>query len=153
MERIFRMPVARVYPLYVEKLAKKGRTQEELDEVILKCLRVDPSDRYVDVAELAIALVPFGDENAAARAEPQIQNAELSLDIPADCYDVNPLDTKNYVPGHNVQVETWSSPEPVATTSLTVLGLEFAERLPVREHVDVRPPSGVRRSLDRPPRV
>ncbi len=34
MERIFRMPVARVYPLYVEKLAKKGRTQDELDEVI-----------------------------------------------------------------------------------------------------------------------
>ena len=42
---------------------------EELDEVLLKCLRVDPSDRYVDVAELAVALAPFGDENAATRAE------------------------------------------------------------------------------------
>ena len=32
--RIFTMPVARVYPLYVEKLARKGRTSAELDEVI-----------------------------------------------------------------------------------------------------------------------
>lgn len=28
------MPVARVYPLYVEKVEKKGRTKEELDEAI-----------------------------------------------------------------------------------------------------------------------
>ncbi|WP_127793224.1 DUF2200 domain-containing protein [Agromyces sp. LHK192] len=34
MERIFTMPVARVYPLYVTKLERKGRSQEELDEVI-----------------------------------------------------------------------------------------------------------------------
>lgn len=33
-ERIFGMPVARVYPLYVEKLERKGRTPEELDEAI-----------------------------------------------------------------------------------------------------------------------
>ncbi|MFT4211569.1 MAG: DUF2200 domain-containing protein [Microbacterium sp.] len=32
--RIFAMPVARVYPLYVEKLERKGRTKPELDEVI-----------------------------------------------------------------------------------------------------------------------
>lgn len=31
--RIFGMPVAAVYPLYVDKLARKGRTPEELDEV------------------------------------------------------------------------------------------------------------------------
>lgn len=42
---------------------------EDLDEVLLKCLRVDPAERYADVAELAVALAPFGDENAAARAE------------------------------------------------------------------------------------
>ncbi|GAA5028693.1 DUF2200 domain-containing protein [Microbacterium fluvii] len=34
MHRIYTMAVARVYPLYVEKLARKGHTQEELDEVI-----------------------------------------------------------------------------------------------------------------------
>ena len=32
-QRVFGMPVARVWPLYVEKLARKGRTEEELVEV------------------------------------------------------------------------------------------------------------------------
>lgn len=31
--RIFGLPVASVYPLYVQKLERKGRTPEELDEV------------------------------------------------------------------------------------------------------------------------
>ena len=34
MSRLFTMPVARVYPLYVTKLERKGRTTEELDAVI-----------------------------------------------------------------------------------------------------------------------
>jgi hypothetical protein len=34
MEQIFGMPFASVYPLYVEKVEKKGRTVAELDEVI-----------------------------------------------------------------------------------------------------------------------
>ena len=32
--RIFSMPFATVYPLYVQKAEKKGRTQAEVDEVI-----------------------------------------------------------------------------------------------------------------------
>ncbi|MDT0213025.1 DUF2200 domain-containing protein [Rothia sp. ARF10] len=32
--RVFGMPVASVYPLYVAKAEKKGRTQAEVDEVI-----------------------------------------------------------------------------------------------------------------------
>ena len=32
--RIFRLPFASVYPLYVEKVEKKGRTKVELDAVI-----------------------------------------------------------------------------------------------------------------------
>ena len=34
MHRIYRIPFASVYPLYIEKVEKKGRTQAELDEVI-----------------------------------------------------------------------------------------------------------------------
>ena len=34
MSRIFTVSFASVYPLYVKKVEKKGRTQEELDEVI-----------------------------------------------------------------------------------------------------------------------
>lgn len=34
MSRIFSVPVASVYPAYVNKVEKKGRTQAELDRVI-----------------------------------------------------------------------------------------------------------------------
>jgi hypothetical protein len=34
MHRIYSLPFASVYPLYVTKVEKKGRTTEELDEVI-----------------------------------------------------------------------------------------------------------------------
>jgi len=34
MSRIFGISVASVYPLYIAKVEKKGRTQDELDEVI-----------------------------------------------------------------------------------------------------------------------
>lgn len=33
-ERIFKMPFASVYPLYIKKAEKKGRSKEEVDEVI-----------------------------------------------------------------------------------------------------------------------
>jgi eukaryotic-like serine/threonine-protein kinase len=39
-----------------------------LDEIVLRCLRADPADRYPTVAELAVALVPFGRERAAEHA-------------------------------------------------------------------------------------
>jgi hypothetical protein len=34
MSRVFRMSFGSVYPLYLAKVEKKGRTQDELDEVI-----------------------------------------------------------------------------------------------------------------------
>jgi len=32
--RIFAMPFSRVYPLYIQKAEKKGRTKKEVDEII-----------------------------------------------------------------------------------------------------------------------
>ncbi len=32
--RIYKMPFARIYPMYVAKVEKKGRTKQELDETI-----------------------------------------------------------------------------------------------------------------------
>lgn len=32
--RIFKMPFARVYPLYIQKVEKKGRTKAEVDTII-----------------------------------------------------------------------------------------------------------------------
>ncbi|HSO35956.1 MAG TPA: serine/threonine-protein kinase [Labilithrix sp.] len=40
-----------------------------LDEVILRCLQVDPAARYADIAELAAALAPFGPDGSLGRAE------------------------------------------------------------------------------------
>ena len=34
MSRVFTIPFASVYPLYIAKVEKKGRTQAELDEVL-----------------------------------------------------------------------------------------------------------------------
>ncbi|MFG1496076.1 DUF2200 domain-containing protein [Saccharospirillum sp. HFRX-1] len=32
--KVFTMPVAKVYPLYIQKAERKGRTQAEVDEII-----------------------------------------------------------------------------------------------------------------------
>jgi hypothetical protein len=32
--RIFKMPFAKVYPMYIQKAEKKGRTKQEVDEII-----------------------------------------------------------------------------------------------------------------------
>lgn len=41
--RVFRMPFASVYPLYIQKAEKKGRTKAEVDEVICWLTGYDPS--------------------------------------------------------------------------------------------------------------
>lgn len=33
-QRIFKMPFAKVYPLYIKKVERKGRTKEEVDTII-----------------------------------------------------------------------------------------------------------------------
>lgn len=35
LHRIYTLSVARVYPLYIAKVQRKGRTKEEVDEIIL----------------------------------------------------------------------------------------------------------------------
>ena len=42
--RIFALPVASVYPLYIEKVEKKGRTQDELDAAITWLTGYDESE-------------------------------------------------------------------------------------------------------------
>ncbi len=66
MRRLFAMPVASVYPLYLAKVERKGRTKDELDAVI----------RWLtgyDEAELARRLddgSTFADFFAGARLNP-----------------------------------------------------------------------------------
>lgn len=86
---------------------------------------------------------------------PQIQDAELSLDIPADCFDIGPLDlrlVKNADHGRSAPPELTSSQEPAAAVAGLRLDLVFSERLPVRVFVESEPPLADRDSLERPPR-
>ena len=68
--RIFRTSVASVYPLYVQKLERKGRTVEELDEVIEWLTGFDDAElrRHLE------AETTFADFFADARLNP---NASL----------------------------------------------------------------------------
>ena len=70
MSRIFGLPFAAVYPLYVTKLEKKGRTQAELDEVIEWLTGFDEPALRRHLAEGTT----FTDFYAAARINP---NASL----------------------------------------------------------------------------
>jgi len=70
MERIFGMSVAKVYPLYVQKLERKGRTVAELDEVFHWLTGFDQSQ----LQEHLDAGTTFRDFFAAADLNP---NAEL----------------------------------------------------------------------------
>ena len=64
MSRIFRLPVASVYPLYLQKVERKGHTRAELDQVIEWLTGFDE-------AELAAHLDDtFEDFFASARLNP-----------------------------------------------------------------------------------
>lgn len=85
---------------------------------------------------------------------PQIQDAELSLDIPADCFDVNPLESKNYAPGHrSTPLDISSSQEPAARTTELLPARVLSERLAARVEVVEAGPPGFHTSIERPPRA
>ena len=86
---------------------------------------------------------------------PQIQDTETSLDIPADCFDIGPLDlrlVKNADHGRSAPPELTSSQEPAAATCGLRLDLQFSERLAVRVLVESEPQLADRESIERPSR-
>lgn len=70
MSRVFTISVSSVYPHYVAKVEKKGRTQEELDEVIRWLTGFDEAELQSHLAEETT----FEDFFAAAHLNP---NASL----------------------------------------------------------------------------
>ena len=66
MSQLVTMPVSRVYPLYVAKLERKGRTREELDEVIAWLTGLEKSE----VAEHLETDATFEEFFASARLNP-----------------------------------------------------------------------------------
>jgi hypothetical protein len=84
---------------------------------------------------------------------PQIQDPELSLDIPPDCAEDSPLDVRNVVPGHTpLQFDT-STPDLTLFSTTGFFALVFSERLPFLLPEAERPPSAPTSSLERPPRL
>ncbi len=85
---------------------------------------------------------------------PQIQDAELSFDIPADCLDIAALDlrlVKVVGQGHSAPPELTSTQEPVSVANALRFDLVFTERLPAPVYDSTSPAVGVRLSLERPP--
>ena len=68
MSRIFRTPFSSVYPLYVTKVERKGRTQAELDEVILWLTGFSDAELREHIA----AQTNFEDFFAAAHLNPAV---------------------------------------------------------------------------------
>jgi hypothetical protein len=64
--RIFRLPLASVYPLYIAKVEKKGRTRDELDATIRWLTGYDESELERHLA----AGTTFADFFAGARLNP-----------------------------------------------------------------------------------
>ncbi|MDP1876220.1 MAG: DUF2200 domain-containing protein [Actinomycetota bacterium] len=67
MSRIFTTSVASVYPHYVNKVERKGRTVQELDEVILWLTGFDESELRLHLS----SGTTFEDFFAAARLNPK----------------------------------------------------------------------------------
>lgn len=107
------------------------------------------------VVSPAQAMAPLCDPRGAIvfAPPPQIQDEERSLDIPADCVDINPLETKNFERGCPVQFDFSSAQQPATTAALSLPGVPFVERLSVHRETEARPPPGVRGSIERPPRA
>ena len=66
--RIYRLPFASVYPLYIEKVEKKGRTKDELDEVLCWLTGYDDAELDRHIAD-GTNLVEFF---AEARLNPNV---------------------------------------------------------------------------------
>lgn len=50
-QRIFKMAFAKVYPLYLQKAEKKGRTKQELDEVICWLTGYTPQELATQITQ------------------------------------------------------------------------------------------------------
>jgi hypothetical protein len=69
MSRIFTIPFASVYPLYVAKVEKKGRTRDELDEVIHWLTDFDDAELARHIAEGTTFADFFDDARLNPKAE------------------------------------------------------------------------------------
>lgn len=84
---------------------------------------------------------------------PQFQDLELSLDIPADCVQVNPLESRNVVPGRAAWIDFSLSQEPALESTPVLPPPALVARLSARASVEGRASPGVHARHERPPRA
>lgn len=129
------------------------RTLLLIATVTVVWLLVAPSQAFAMPRNAAPVCDPRGAITFAP--PPQIQDVELSFDIPADCFDLAAIDfrlVKNLEHGRSAPPELSSSQDSMtAADALSLVG-EFSERLPVPTVVDCEPNAADRESLERPPR-
>jgi hypothetical protein len=118
-------------------------------------LLVSPSQAFAMPRNAAPVCDPRGAITFAP--PPQIQDAEVSFDIPADCFERAAIDfrlVKSLDHGRSAPPELKPSQDSATGTGVVVLlGLEFSERVPAPTVVEREPRAADRESLERPPRA
>jgi hypothetical protein len=83
---------------------------------------------------------------------PQIQDAEQSLDVPEDCAETSPLETKSFSRGRGPEIQISFSSDVATQTSSVSSSLTFVSLAP-RIIVRAEPLAhGVHTTLERPPK-
>jgi hypothetical protein len=129
------------------------RTVLLIATVTVVWLLVSPSQAFAMPRNAAPVCDPRGAITFAP--PPQIQDAEVSFDIPADCFELAAIDfrlVKSLDHGRSAPPELKMSQESATSTGLVLLGLEFSERVPAPTVVEREPQAADRESLERPPR-
>lgn len=124
-----------------------------LATLVVVWLLVAPSQAFALPRNAAPVCDPRGAITFAP--PPQIQDAELSLDIPADCLDLAVLDfrlVKGLDHGRTAPPDLTSSQDSVTGIGAILCGLEFSERLPIDAAPERAPKLADLESLERPPR-
>ena len=79
MEKVYQMKISKVYPLLLNKAVKKGRTKDEVDEIICRAVNYDV---MCGVARRAWAGNPHALETVSLYQEPG-----NTLTLPFSCDD------------------------------------------------------------------
>ncbi|HVR20264.1 MAG TPA: protein kinase, partial [Polyangiaceae bacterium] len=114
-----------------------------LEALILKCLEKDPDRRFQDVAELAVALYPFGPRRSRVSAErchhvlkgQQGSVIEFGSVAPPPLGASTPLPVSSTGPVVSAIPESFASPEPVRTSTPATITMAASRPPKTNRHI------------------